>query len=251
MSLRDIGFWIRAAKADRKLASLCRTSDTSHAFDQLYRAIPDPYGTTLPYYRCQRLKYERILAMLPEKRFQRVLDVGCGLGVMTRMLANRAEQVIGVDVAESALDQARVLSARHANICYEAGDVRHLDNALEKESFDLIVIADVLYYLPLTEPLLKSIRSSVKALLAPDGLLLLTHHSFFGFDMASRQTRRIHDYFVCGVELEVIRERWHPFYLTSVLCRNNSNNLCPKDGPDHMEPACKYETTVEKKHQSR
>jgi len=216
MFLRDIGFWIRATKADYKLASLCRTSDTSQAFDQLYRAIPDPYGTTLPYYRYQRLKYERILALLSEKRFQRVLDVGCGLGVMTRMLASRAEQIIGVDVSESALDQARVLSARHANICYEAGDIAQLV-ALRQEPFDLIVITDVLYYLPLTEPLLKSICSSVEALLATDGLLLLAHHSIFGLDTASRQTRRIHDCFASEVKLEVIRERWYPFYLITLL----------------------------------
>ena len=142
------------------------------------------------------------------------------------MLAGRAEQVVGIDVAEVALDQARALSVRHANICYETGDITQLA-ALRQGPFDLIMITDVLYYLSLTEPLLKSIRSSIEALLASDGLLLLSHHSFFGLDTASRQTRWIHDCFGWKTKLELVREQWHPFYLTTVLRHSALNRLEP------------------------
>lgn len=222
MSLRDLGFWLRSARADKKLAALRQKECPASAFDDLYREMPDPFGTTLPQYRYQHLKYERILSLLPARRFERVLDVGCGLGVLSRLLSERADNVLGVDVAVSALEHARTLLPAAPHILYQAADVTDLAASLT-DTFDLIVVADVLYYLsPLPTTLLESIRDSMEKLLAPNGVVLLANHTFFGFDAASKETERIHACFRQGSAWQLSAEAWRPFYLTSIF------EACPK-----------------------
>ena len=217
MSLRDLGFWYRSARADKKLAAFKQGKTVEAAFEDLYREVDDPFGATLEKYRYQHLKYERMLAMLPPIRFGSVLDIGCGLGVLSRMLVGRADHVLGVDVADSALVQARTMLPAAPEIEYRNASVTDLTATIDTK-FDLIVLADVLYYLsPLPEETLESIRASVETLLKPDGILLLTHHKFFGFDADSKETERIHDCFRKSTKWALQAEAWRPFYLTSVF----------------------------------
>ncbi len=221
MSLRDIAFWIRNARADRKLARYRQQHDVGQAFELLHRNMPDPYGATFTYYRYQRLKYERMLALLPPRRYTSALDIGCGLGVFTRMLADLADTVCGLEISEEAVRRAAELSRSHANIAYRQADIRELSRTVNQQ-FDLVVVADVLYYLsPLSEQTLKSIRGMVTEVLAPGGVLLLANHMFVGLDPDSRLTRKIHDCFRWGALLHLERERWHPFFLASVLSKGH------------------------------
>ena len=56
---------------------------------------------------------------------ERVLDVGCGTGVLTAALAEAGAQAVGIDASEPYLDGAR-LRRSHPNIAYELGDVRRM-----------------------------------------------------------------------------------------------------------------------------
>ena len=58
----------------------------------------------------------------------RVLDVGCGTGVLTRRLADdpRVESVLGVDLAEPLLHRARSHSGGREKIRFEQGDAHSL-----------------------------------------------------------------------------------------------------------------------------
>ena len=68
---------------------------------------------------------------------------------------------------------------------------RTLDGA-----FDLIVIADTLYYVsPLDDRMLKALAARIADLLEPGGTCLLADHFFSGADADSRRTRHIHDAF--------------------------------------------------------
>jgi ubiquinone/menaquinone biosynthesis C-methylase UbiE len=77
-----------------------------------------------------------------------VLDVGCGTGVLTRMLARLADvdRVIGVDPASSLLDKARELAADLSNISFQEADGRTLPFA--DESFDVVVFDSTLSHVP-------------------------------------------------------------------------------------------------------
>src|SRR5579875_2372078 len=53
---------------------------------------------------------------------QVVLDIGCGLGRLTRPLAREAERVIALDISAEMLDRARELNPDLANVEWVHGD---------------------------------------------------------------------------------------------------------------------------------
>ena len=218
MTIRDIGFWIRSARADSRLNGCLHDVGNGQAFDRLYGAVRDPFGTELPQYRYQRRKYDSLLSMLPRRRYRQVLDIGCGLGAFTRKLAPFADRVIGADVSAEALRQAQGLSVGFDNLSFVQLNV--LDGCDEEPSFDLIILADTLYYVdPLTDARLKRIACNIASKLTPGGLMLVANHFFFGIDAASRSTRKIHDSFRWTPLLEYVAEHRRPFFLATLLSR--------------------------------
>ncbi|HYE95813.1 MAG TPA: class I SAM-dependent methyltransferase [Rubricoccaceae bacterium] len=96
----------------------------------------------------------------------RVLDVGCGTGVLTRKLSARATHVTGLDLSSEMIRRARAGSSGLSNVTYVEGDLLTAD--LPPASFDGIVTAATLHHLPL-EPALTRLR----ALLTPGGVLVV------------------------------------------------------------------------------
>lgn len=96
-----------------------------------------------------------------------VLEVGCGTGVLTRVLAGLPEvaAVVGVDVAPSLLDKARELAVGVANLMFEEADARSLPFAGER--FDLVVFDSTLSHVPGPEQAL----AEAFRVLRPGGLL--------------------------------------------------------------------------------
>lgn len=77
----------------------------------------------------------------------RVVDIGCGEGRFTRLLAGLGAQVTGVDLTQPFIERARSLSV--GNDTYIVGDAEDLV-VLESDTFDLavsyIVLVDLLEY---------------------------------------------------------------------------------------------------------
>jgi len=218
MTVRDIAFWIRSARADSRLNGMRRERGTASAFDELYAGRNDPFGAELPQYRYQQRKYASLLSMLPQRSYRNVLDIGCGLGAFTRKLAPFSERVLGTDISAEAIGQAQRLSAAHPNVSYSHEDM--LEKPRQQAVFDLIILADTLYYIdPLTEVGLKSIARDISSRLAPAGLLLVVNHYFFGIDAASRGTREIHDAFRWAPTLTCVAEHRRAFFLATLLQR--------------------------------
>lgn len=156
-----------------------------------------------------------LASLLPSRRFRRALDLGCGLGLLSRHLAACADTVVGVDVAPSAVARARALHADQPNILFEAHDLLNLPASFDG-SFDLVVVADVLYYLsPLDDALLKAIALRIAALLAPAGMCMLVNHYFSWLDPESRRSYRIHEAFRWSPGFTLQAEYRRPFYLVS------------------------------------
>ena len=217
MGWRDLSFWLRSARADQRLAQLQREHGTQQAFDLLYKRTPDPWGYLVPHYRYQRLKYDKMLAMLPARPYRCALDVGCGLGVFTRRLAPYVHKAVGTELSIEAVEQARILSAHCPNVCFEQAGVEEI-NDQGAESVDLLILADVLYYLgPLSDEKLKCLVAAVEQRLQPGGILLLANHFFFGLDAQSRQVRHIHDAFRWAKSLHWLQDQRHPFFLATTL----------------------------------
>jgi ArsR family transcriptional regulator len=73
-----------------------------------------------------------------------LLDIGCGRGAILKLLASRANRAIGVDIDADVRDIARaeLLLAGLANCSLRKGDMYRLP--FEDQSFDTIVLDDVL-----------------------------------------------------------------------------------------------------------
>lgn len=88
-----------------------------------------------------------ILDAVGDQPLGRVLDVGTGTGRMLQLLADRAERAVGLDTSHSMLSVARANLERSAANNWELrqGDVH--SPPLERGSFDLVIIHQVLHYL--------------------------------------------------------------------------------------------------------
>ena len=108
--------------------------------------------------------HEFFLSNLPQRRV-RVLDVGCGTGLLAFELAQHFESVLGVDCSEPMLAIAR--SRRSCDrIEYRQLDARHLSLA---ERFDLITSHTMFHHLTDVGRVLEEL----KTLLQPGGRLII------------------------------------------------------------------------------
>lgn len=96
----------------------------------------------------QRSLRARFLADIPFPSDARVLEVGCGTGVLTRALAQRegVASVIGTDLAPSLVARASDAVGGLENVSFQVADARDLP--FEKESFDVVVMDSVLVHVP-------------------------------------------------------------------------------------------------------
>jgi len=112
---------------------------------------------------------EQILATASElgrpSRHERALDFGCGVGRLTRALARRFDEAVGIDVSERMLEHARRLNADTPNVTFASSDEP------PPEPFDLVVANLVLQHLPSKALARVYIGRLIKAT-RPDGLLV-------------------------------------------------------------------------------
>jgi SAM-dependent methyltransferase len=104
----------------------------------------------------------------------RVLEIGCGTGTLTAMMAARGAQTTGIDASPAMLGEAekKVVAEGLA----ERVTLKHMDAALIGErfpagSFDLIVSTLVFSEIPTDEQ--RFVLQACEKLLAPDGRLLI------------------------------------------------------------------------------
>jgi ubiquinone/menaquinone biosynthesis C-methylase UbiE len=78
----------------------------------------------------------------------RVLEVGCGTGVLSRRLADRpgVGSVVGVGIAPSLLEKAAELAAGLDSVAFQQADARSLP--FEDDTFDVVVFDSTLTHVP-------------------------------------------------------------------------------------------------------
>lgn len=86
-----------------------------------------------------------------------VLEIGCGVGRMTRVLAAQAGSVVALDVSDEMLARARDLNPDLVNVRWELGDGVSL-SGLESASVDACVSTVVLQHVPDPEITLGYVR---------------------------------------------------------------------------------------------
>ncbi|CAN5896018.1 class I SAM-dependent methyltransferase [soil metagenome] len=137
-------------------------------FEKLYAESTDPWEFATSEYESR--KYAQTLGALESRRFRRALEVGASIGVFTEMLAPYCDELVAVDTSSRAVNLARNRLAGSEHVLVEQ---RTLPEEMPEGPFDLIVAAEVLYYLP-RQILLQTLRA-FEIELAPGGMVLAVH----------------------------------------------------------------------------
>jgi len=127
-------------------------------FDRL--ALLDSDGWT------QNNHYHNYLLSQVPSHCAQALEIGCGTGAFSRRLAEKAGQVIALDLSSEMIRVARASSEHISNIDYRRADVMAHD--LPSGSFDCISTIATLHHLPLRE-----VIARLKPALKPDGVLIV------------------------------------------------------------------------------
>lgn len=110
--------------------------------------------------------YQDFLARHIPEPCREALDIGCGTGAFSRLLAKSSDSVLALDLSPNMIGLARERSTRFPNIDFRVADVLTME--LPAEKFDCISTIATLHHLP-TEEVLPKLKRALK----PGGVLLV------------------------------------------------------------------------------
>lgn len=138
-------------------------------FDRLAKEWWDPKGPMKPLHQLNPTRLQFILnqGSLSHKK---MLDVGCGAGILTESLAKNGAQVIGLDLSAQVLACAREHAAQHnLKIDYVEEPVEIYAESHQQE-YDALSCMELLEHVPDPLALIKSCADLVKR----DGLIFFS-----------------------------------------------------------------------------
>ncbi|MBI3330387.1 MAG: class I SAM-dependent methyltransferase, partial [Nitrospinae bacterium] len=104
----------------------------------------DPWNFESSEYEQTRCAH--LLMMLDGRRYARTLEIGCGAGYFTRLLARLADQIVALDIAPAAIARARALQAGPGAVDFRVANI--MDYAWRDDGpWDLVVMSDIICYL--------------------------------------------------------------------------------------------------------
>ncbi len=135
-------------------------------FEQKYQADIDPWHFRTSEY--EREKYQATLGALTKMKYETALEVGCSIGVLTKLISQRCERLLAVDASSTAIAAAK--SAGDSNVNFR---VATLPAEFPEGQFDLIVLSEILYYF--VKPDLERVAQSCIGSILQGGEIVVCH----------------------------------------------------------------------------
>ncbi len=134
-----------------------------------------------PFYNEQRA--EAIYKLLKRENVHRILDVGCGLGKVTVILAKKGLDVVGIDISPKLIKLAREKALKNkVNVPFEVTKLSKFDVG---EKFDAVLFAGVLEHIEDEERMIQD----AKRVLKDGGKIVITDMPTFSFLYHPRDKR--------------------------------------------------------------
>jgi SAM-dependent methyltransferase len=111
-------------------------------FDAMWSTGPDPWDHGGRFY--EHRKYALTAAMLRQPRYEAMFEPGCATGILTAMIAPRADRYLATDRHPRAVAVTRERVAGLAGVRVERGEI---PDDWPDEQVDAVVLSEVLYYL--------------------------------------------------------------------------------------------------------
>jgi 2-polyprenyl-6-hydroxyphenyl methylase/3-demethylubiquinone-9 3-methyltransferase len=139
-------------------------------FDAMASRWWDPEGECKPLHEINPLRLGYIEERTGSLQDQKVLDVGCGGGILSEAMARRGAQVTGIDLSADAIDVAKLHALESGvEVDYRQQSVEELA-AEQPGSFDRITCLEMLEHVP--EP--GATVAACAQLLRPGGQLVVS-----------------------------------------------------------------------------
>lgn len=163
----DFEFFIEFAH-QQSLKTVRVSSVPTEHFEKLYEKSLDPWNYKTNTYEQNR--FDVTLKSLPRKEYRNGCEIGCSIGILTKKLAAICTKMTGIDCSAKALEQAKKNVSNIDNIQLK---LMRVPEELPTETYDLIVLSEVLYFFSDND--LKVISDFVIKKLDYDGTCLLVN----------------------------------------------------------------------------
>lgn len=137
-------------------------------FNDVYNANEDPWSFETSEY--EREKYQATINALPLDTYDSAFEIGCSIGVLTKMLAGKCKNLLAVDSVEAPLKKARKRLEDFSHVTLKK---MVIPGEYPSENFELVVVSEVGYYLSKDD--LNKLITKIINHLQPNGHLLLVH----------------------------------------------------------------------------
>ncbi|MBN2042170.1 MAG: class I SAM-dependent methyltransferase [Candidatus Aenigmarchaeota archaeon] len=118
------------------------------------------------YYKIQKKKIEIIMKMFETHRNGRILDVGCGDGLISSMLAKRTgAKAYGLDISKNSIEKAKTRGVEAAAVNIDRDGI-----PLPENYFDGVLCGDIIEHIYDTEGLIENVRKVLK----PNGYVVIS-----------------------------------------------------------------------------
>ena len=157
-------------------------------FNEFYSHGDDPWNfESSPY---ELSKYKATLAALPRKTYKSVFEIGCSIGVLTKMLVPIAQKLLAVEPVDVPLEKAkkRLKNDQHVRL-----EKMLVPQDFPQEQFDLILLSEVGYFLSRKD--LEKLAGLITDHLETGGQILLVHWTPVVPEFPQTGDQ-VHDYFI-------------------------------------------------------